>query len=109
MKSTVQPPPPPRKGYPGDLSPEQFERIRPLLESARHKTKPLKVDLHAVFNAVLYVLREGCRWRSLPHDYPGWSTVYYHFNKWRAHTDEATGLPLLELALKKSGRRRPAP
>ncbi len=58
------------KSYPSDLTVEQFERIRPLLESSRARTKPLEVDLHEVFNAVLSILKEGCRWRSLPHDYP---------------------------------------
>lgn len=96
------------KGYPSDLTAEQFARIRPLLESSRAKTKPLEVDLHHVFNAVLYILKEGCRWRSLPHDYPGWQTVYYHYNHWRNHVDEESGLPLLELVLKKVGGRRPA-
>ena len=98
-----------RKSYPSDLSAAQFERIRPLLESARAKTRPVETDLHQVCNAVLYVLREGCRWRSLPHDFPAWSTVYYHYSKWRDHVDAATGQPLLELVLKKIGRRRPAP
>lgn len=94
------------KGYPSDLTVEQFERIRPLLEASRARTKPLEVDLHRVFNAVLYVLKEGCRWRSLPHDYPNWQTVYYHYNHWRTHVDPETNLPLLELVLKKIGRRR---
>ena len=30
-----------------------------------------------------YVLRSGCPWRLLPHDFPPWSTVYHHFRKWR--------------------------
>ncbi len=98
----------PAKGYPSDLTVEQFERIRPLLEGTRARTKPLEVDLHLVLNAVLYVLKEGCRWRSLPHDYPNWQTVYYHYQHWRTHVDKESGLPLLELVLKKSGRRRPA-
>lgn len=97
--------PSPTKAYPSDLTSAQFERIRPLLESARAKTKPLGVDLHHVFNATLYILREGCRWRSLPHDYPAWQTVYYHYSHWRGHVDKESGLPLLELVLKKIGRR----
>ena len=94
-----------RKSYPSDISAEQFEIIRPLLESARARTKPREVDLHHIFNASLYILREGCRWRALPHDFPGWNTVYYHFRFWRDHIDPKTGEPLLELVLKKIGRR----
>lgn len=89
------------KLYPSDITSEQFKRIRPMLEAARAKTKPLEVDLYQVFNAILYVLREGCRWRSLPRDYPKWQSVYYHFRHWRDGVDKASGQPLLEQVLKK--------
>jgi hypothetical protein len=36
------------KKYSGDLSRPQFERIKPILESARKKTKPRKIDLYHV-------------------------------------------------------------
>ncbi|NJM32853.1 MAG: transposase, partial [Limnobacter sp.] len=55
-----------KKKYPSDLSVDQFEKIRPLLEQARRKTKPRTVDLYEVFCAVLYLLRTGCQWRALP-------------------------------------------
>ncbi|MGZ8192929.1 MAG: transposase, partial [Methylobacter sp.] len=38
-----------RKTYPSDISREQFEQIRPLLESVRKKTKPRTVDLYEIF------------------------------------------------------------
>lgn len=97
----------PDQVYPSDLSRKQFEVIRPLLESARKKTSPHKIDRFHIFNAVLYVLREGCRWRSLPKDYPDWNLCYYYYRIWRDHIDKQTGLPLLELVLKKIGVRRP--
>ncbi len=71
----------PRKSYPSDISREQFERIRPLLESVRKRTKPRTVDLHEVFNAVLYLLKSGCQWRMLPDGFPNWITVYAYFAK----------------------------
>ncbi|NHR08888.1 transposase, partial [Chromobacterium haemolyticum] len=40
-----------RKSYPSDISREQFEVIRPLLESARKRTSPRRVDLYEVFCA----------------------------------------------------------
>ncbi|MDR3087844.1 MAG: IS5/IS1182 family transposase, partial [Azoarcus sp.] len=43
------------KIYPSDTSREQFEQIRPLLEQARKRTKPRKVDLYEVWCAVLYL------------------------------------------------------
>ena len=61
-----------RKSYPSDIKREQFEAIRALLESARKKTAPRRVDLYEVFCAVLYLLRTGCQWRALPSDFPWW-------------------------------------
>jgi transposase len=90
-----------RKSYPSDISENQFKRILPLLQKVSKTTKPLEVNLLDVFNAVLYVLKEGCRWRSLPHDYPNWNTVYYYFNKWNKHIDSESKLPLLEVILNK--------
>jgi transposase len=59
-----------RHQYPSDITREQFAGIRPLLETARKKTKPRHVDLYDVFCGVLDVLRSGCQWRMLPADFP---------------------------------------
>jgi putative transposase len=42
----------------------------------------MKLDLRAVVNAILYVLRTGCQWAYLPHAYPNFNSVYYHYHKW---------------------------
>jgi putative transposase len=34
-------------------------------------------------NAIFYVVRGGCAWRLLPHDFPPWKTVYHYFRSWR--------------------------
>jgi transposase len=93
------------KKYPSDISREQFEIIRALLESARKKTKPRTVDLYEVFCAVLYLLRTGRQWHALPSDFPKWRTVHAYFAQW-SQPDEQ-GVSLLEQALKKSGWRGP--
>jgi transposase len=94
-----------RTPYPSDISRDQFEQIRPLLESARRKTAPRTVDLYEVFCAVLYLLRTGCQWRALPRDFPKWSTVYVYFRQWSAAS--AQGGSLLEQALKRTSWRGP--
>jgi transposase len=65
-----------RKQYPSDVSREQFEKVCPLLEGVRKRTKPRIVDLYEVFNAVLYLLKSGCQWRMLPDGFPKWRTVH---------------------------------
>jgi len=91
-----------RKVYPSDISREQFEGLRGMLEDAKKKTNRRRVDLYEIFCAILYLLREGCRWRALPSDFPAVSTVRYYFDQWSVQ-----GAPeepsLLEQALKKSG------
>ena len=75
-----------RKKYPSDITREQFEIIRPILEGARKKTAPRKVDLYDAFCGVLYVLKTGCQWRALPHEYPKWRTVHSYFEIWTEET-----------------------
>jgi transposase len=70
--------------YPSDVSREQFEVIRHHFETARKITHPRSIDVYDIFCAVIYVLREGCRWRSLPHDYPKWQNCYKHYRMWAA-------------------------
>jgi putative transposase len=30
------------------------------------------------------ILRTGCQWRLLPHEFPAWGTVYHYFRGWEA-------------------------
>ena len=92
-----------RKTYPSDISREQFEQVKDLLETARKKTRPRTVDLYDVFCAILYLLKSGCQWRMLPSDFPKWRTVHHYFSLWS--TAPKNGVSLLEQALKKSGWR----
>lgn len=94
-----------KKAYPSDITREQFEQIRPLLESARKRTKPTTVDLYEVFCAILYLLKSGCQWRMLPGEFPKWRTVHSYFAKWSEPRGEDGSL--LEQALKKTGWRGP--
>jgi transposase len=85
--------------YPNDISREEFELVRGLLESARKTTKPRKVDLYDIFCAVLYIVKGGIQWRMLPKDFPKWQTVYFYFQIWTKTND--LGFSILESALKK--------
>ena len=83
-----------RKPYPSDITREQFETIKNRLKAAKKETHPSKYDLYDIFCAIQYVLREGCRWRALPHDYPPWKAVYYHYMAWRKKGEN--GISLLD-------------
>jgi len=83
-----------RKVYPSDISRAQYEMIKEELESCRKSTRPRRYDLYEIFCAVLYIVKEGCTWRALPHDYPEYNSVYYYFSIW-SKKDEF-GLSLLD-------------
>jgi len=68
--------------YPSNISREQFEKIRPVLESARKKTKPREMDLYDVFCGILYVLKSGCQWNMLPKEFPKKGICFYYFQIW---------------------------
>ena len=71
------------ESYPSDLTDAAWE-IMAGLDINRHwgPGRPMRLELRAVLNAILYVLRTGCAWRYLPKDYPKYQSVYYHYRKW---------------------------
>jgi transposase len=89
-----------KKTYPSDITREQFAKVLPILESVRSKTRPKTLDLYDVFNAVLYLLKTGCQWRALPHEFPDYRRVHYYFTIWKDSE-------ILNEVLKKIGWRGP--
>jgi transposase len=71
-----------RKQYPSDVSREEFKNIHSLILNIRKTTRPRTHDLYDVFCAVLYVLKTGCQWKALPHDFPNHKTVHKYFMQW---------------------------
>jgi len=72
-----------RKRYPSDLTNREWVLLQPLLPRAKSGGRPRKTDLREVINATTYLLRTGCSWRMLPHEFPPWQTVYEYFAAWR--------------------------
>ena len=72
-----------RRAYQSDLSDEEWEVIEPHLPHPRAPGRPRLHPLREILDAVFYVVRGGCAWRLLPHDFPPWKTVYHYFRFWR--------------------------
>ena len=68
--------------YPSDMTDREWEIIKPLIPAAKKGGRPRSVNIRSILNAIFYVLDNGIKWRSLPHDYPAWETVYWYFNCW---------------------------
>ncbi len=73
-----------RKSYPSDLTDAEWRILEPLLPKPKPGGHPRTVNLREVLNALRYLVREGCRWRAIPHDFGvPWQTVYTYFSVWR--------------------------
>ena len=73
-----------RRAYPSDLTEAQWELLRPQIEKpASHGGTHRKYALLEIVNALLYVLKSGCQWEMLPHDFPPWASVYDHYRRWK--------------------------
>jgi transposase len=72
-----------RKPYPSDLTDAQWSILEPLIPPAKAGGHPRTVNMREVVNAIFYLVRGGCSWRALPHDFPCWSTVWTYFRNWR--------------------------
>jgi putative transposase len=72
-----------RKPYPTDLSDAEWACLEPHLPSLKATGRPPIHNRREILDAVFYVLRSGCPWRFLPHDFPPWKTVFHYFRAWR--------------------------
>jgi len=72
-----------KQAYPTDLSDAEWAIAEPLIPSAKSGGRKRTTDVREVLNAIFYLLRTGCAWRMLPHDFPNWNTVYTYFRNWR--------------------------
>jgi transposase len=56
-----------RKPYPTDLTDQQWRRMKPWVPVDAATGRPSKYTKREIVNAILYVTRNGCTWRGLPH------------------------------------------
>src|SRR3954453_6584060 len=73
-----------RKPYPSDLTDAQWRLIAPLIPDAKPGGRPRKYEMREVLNGLLYLAREGCSWRAMPHDLPHWETCHNFFRRFEA-------------------------
>ena len=68
-----------REKYETDLTDEQWKIIEPLFVGMRKR----KWEKRELVNAVLYLVKIGCQWRNLPHDFPPAFTVHSFYRRAR--------------------------
>ena len=72
-----------RRAYQSDLSDEEWSFLEPLLPAPTATGRPKTHSTREILNAIFYIVRGGCAWRLLPHDFPPWKSVYHYFRSWR--------------------------
>jgi putative transposase len=82
--------------YNTDISAQQWQLLEPHLPVAKTGGRKRTTNLREVINAMFYLIRAGCRWRLLPHNFPQWQTVYGYFRQWQK---DGTWVKLNELLL----------
>jgi putative transposase len=69
--------------YPTDLNDTEWAQIALYLPQVSSTGAPRKHSWREIMNAIFYVVKNGCVWRALPHDFPCWKTVYHYFRLFR--------------------------
>ncbi len=104
MRSTMG-----RQAYSSDLTDKQWEVLRPLIPLPSLEGRPPTVERRESVNAILYVLRSGCPWRLLPHEFPAWGTVYDYFRRWQREGLWDQVLKTLRMEVRKKQGRNAEP
>ena len=65
-----------------ELTDAQWEKLCPLLPPQKPSTGRPAKDHRTVVNGILWILRTGCPWRTLPERYGSWKTVSSRFYRW---------------------------
>jgi transposase len=70
-------------GYPSDLTDRQWDCIKDFFEGENRGKHLRKHKKRELVNGVLYVVKTGCQWRQLPHDFPPYTTVWNFYRRAR--------------------------
>ena len=74
-----------RTSYSTDLSECEWQLLRGFFPDRKpgQVGRPREYGWREIVNGILYLVRTGCQWRLLPHDFPSYLTVSHYYHKWR--------------------------
>jgi putative transposase len=76
-----------RRAYQTDLSDAEWSYewsyIEPHIPIPKAPGRPRVHPLREILDAIFYIVRSGCAWRLLPHDFAPWKTIHHYFRTWR--------------------------
>lgn len=96
--------------YPSDLTDKEWQILKKLLPEDSKMGRPPRYEKRLILNAILYLVRQGCTWRGLPHDFPSYRIVFYYFAKWQKDgVWERINQALRDQVRVKGGKKKPRP
>lgn len=96
--------------YPTDLNDTEWQILEQYLPRPRtRRGRPREHAWRTILNAIFYVLRSGCAWSLLPHEYPPPKTVYHYFRQWRRDGTWVALNTVLRTAVRQKQRRAKHP
>jgi putative transposase len=98
-----------RTPYPTDLTDRQWKLIQPYVPKPKPGGRPARYTRREVVNAILYQARNGCTWRSLPHDLPPYRIVFHYFRLWQADGTWDRVHDALRTKVRRSVGKKPRP
>jgi transposase len=95
--------------YPSDVSDEEWAFCAPYLTLMKEDAPQREYSMRAVFNALRWMVRAGCSWRMMPHEFPPWTVVHQQTQRWiKAGCFEAMAHDLREV-LRIGAGKKPKP
>jgi transposase len=68
---------------PTDLCDAEYAHLEPHLPPPSPLGRPRVRPVREILDAIFSVVRSGCAWRLLPHEFPPRKTAYHYFRGWR--------------------------
>jgi transposase len=94
-----------RLAYSSDTTDAEWTIIAEYIPAPLPNGRPPKWERREIVDAILYVLKTGCPWNMVPHDFPPYSTVFWYFRQWRKDgTWEKLNTALREQSRQNQGR-----
>jgi putative transposase len=72
-----------RLAYQTDLSEVEWQIVEPLLPGQKARGRKIVYSRREILNAIFYIVRAGCAWRLLPHDFPPYRIVFHYYRTWQ--------------------------
>lgn len=98
-----------RTPYPTDLTDAQWKLIARHVPEPKPGGRPAAYARREIVNAILYIAKNGCTWRNLPHDLPPYRIVFHYFRLWQTDGTWETIHAALRTKVRKAAGKTPKP